>query len=66
MGYLEQKQKLESLHYYIKSKSAVNVNTLTNKLEVSRRTVLRMVEVLRLQGIDIKFCKKRKVYFIDE
>ena len=66
MGYLEQKQKLESLHYFIKSQSAVNVKALTNKLDVSRRTVLRMVEVLRNTGVDIKFCKKRKVYFIEE
>lgn len=62
MGYLEYNQKLESLQYYIKSKSAVNVNELSKKLEVSRRTVLRMINSLREQGVNIEFCKKRKCY----
>ncbi len=64
MGYLEYNQKLESLQYYIKSRSAVNVDALSQKLEVSRRTVLRMVETLRLQGVNVQFCKKRKCYFL--
>lgn len=66
MGYLEQKEKLNGMQYYIKSQSAVNVNSLSKKLGVSRRTILRMVEILRTQGLDIKFCKRRKVYFIEE
>ncbi|MDP2387945.1 MAG: HTH domain-containing protein [Bacteroidota bacterium] len=64
MDYLTYSEKLESMQYYIKSRSAVTVTDLSNKLEVSRRTVLRMVENLRLQGIDLQYCKKQKAYSI--
>lgn len=64
MDYLTYSEKLNSIQYYIESKSAVTVNDLANRLEVSRRTVLRMVENLRLQGIDITYCKKQKAYGI--
>jgi predicted DNA-binding transcriptional regulator YafY len=66
MGYLEHKEKLDSLLYFIKSKSAADVDSLSKKLNVSRRTILRMVDLIKLQGIDLRFCKKRKVYFIEE
>lgn len=66
MGYLEHKEKLDNVIYFIKSRSAVDVNSLAAKLNISRRTVLRLVDEIKLQGIDLKFCKKRKVYFIDE
>jgi predicted DNA-binding transcriptional regulator YafY len=66
MGYLEHKEKLDSLLYFVKSKSAVNVDSLSKKLEISERTVMRMIETLRLQGIDIKYCKKSKAYIISE
>ncbi len=66
MGYFEHKQKLDSAIFFIKNRSAVNVDSLSEKLSVSRRTVLRLVDEIKLQGIDLKFCKKRKVYFIEE
>jgi transcriptional antiterminator len=44
MTYLSQKEKLDSLLFYIKNQSAVTVEDLTKRLNLSRRTVLRMVE----------------------
>jgi len=64
MNYLTYKEKLESLEYFIKNRSAVNVASLSIKLSVSQRTVLRMVEALRQQGINVQYCSRRKVYFI--
>jgi predicted DNA-binding transcriptional regulator YafY len=64
MDFLKYAKKLESLQYYIESNSCVNVDSLTQRLEVSRRTVLRMVENLRLQGINITYCNRQKKYII--
>jgi len=64
MDYLTYSEKLNSMKYYIESKSAVNVNDLAKRLGVSRRTVLRMVDNLRIQGVDITYCKKQKAYKI--
>ena len=66
MAYEDYKQKLESLLYYIKSRSAVNTKTLAKNLAVSTRTVLRMVSCLREQGNNIKYCDKKKEYFLEE
>jgi predicted DNA-binding transcriptional regulator YafY len=65
MDFLKYTEKLNSLRYFIENRSAVTVNTLSNKLDVSGRTVMRMVENLRLQGVNIKYCKKRKSYVIE-
>jgi predicted DNA-binding transcriptional regulator YafY len=66
MAYEAYKQKLDSLLYYIKSRSAVNTKTLAKNLAVSTRTILRMVTCLREQGNKIKYCDKKKVYFLEE
>lgn len=65
MNYLDYSKKLDYLCYLIKSKSGNNVNTLQKKLEVSRRTVLRMVDTLRAQGTNIVYCKRTGQYKID-
>lgn len=64
MDYLTYSEKLNSMQYFIKSRSAVTVMDLCAKLDVSRRTVLRMVENLRLQGVELNYCKKQKAYII--
>ncbi|MFL5752305.1 MAG: HTH domain-containing protein [Bacteroidia bacterium] len=66
MGYSTYSEKLESLVYFVKSRSATNVNELTRKLEVSRRTVLRMIDALRVKGINIQYSYKDKKYFIED
>lgn len=65
MDFLKYAEKLHSLHFFIKNRSAVTVDTLADKLDVSGRTVMRMVENLRLQGVNVKYCKKKKSYFIE-
>ncbi len=64
MGYFEHKHKLESLLYYLESRSAITVPTLAQRLNVSERTILRMVEELRLDKNEIIYCKKTKGYII--
>ena len=64
MDFLKYSEKLESIKYYIESNSCVTAITLSLRLGVSKRTVLRMVENLRLKGVNIVYCNKRKKYFI--
>lgn len=66
MGYLTYTEKLKDLEFYIRSNMAVSVDTLVKKLNVSRRTVLRMIETLKEQGKDVKYCKKLKSYYFEE
>lgn len=65
MGYFEYKAKLESMLYFINCQTN-NVDMLSQKLNISRRTVLRMVDNLKTTGINVKYCKKRKTYYIEK
>lgn len=64
MNYLEYSKKLELLEDYINNKWASTPDELAQKLNVSRRTILRMIVFLKETGIKIKFCKKEKKYKI--
>ncbi len=66
MDYITYTEKLESVKYYITSNTCANAITLSLKLGVSKRTVLRMVERLRSKGINIIYCNKKKKYFINK
>ena len=66
MDFLQYTEKLSSLKYYIESSSCVNADPLSLRLGVSKRTVLRMIENLRLQGVNIIYCTKQKKYFIQK
>jgi predicted DNA-binding transcriptional regulator YafY len=64
MDFIKYTEKLESLQHYIKSGSAVTRNSLAEKLNVSKRTVCRMVDTLRIQGIEVRYCKINKKYML--
>ncbi len=66
MDFLKYSEKLDSLKYYIESNSCVNAISLSQRLDVSKRTVLRMVENLRLKGVNIIYCNRQKKYFIQK
>lgn len=63
MDFIKYSQKLEAMIYFIKNKSACNVITLSLKLGVSKRTILRMVDNLKVKGYKIRYCKKIKRIF---
>lgn len=65
MNFVKYSEKLESMIYFIKSKSACNVLTLSLKLGVSKRTILRMVDALKEKGYKIRYCKKNKSYLLE-
>ncbi len=64
MDFLKYSEKLDSLKYFVKSGSAVTAGDLSERLGVSKRTVFRMVDTLRLKGTDITYCKARKKYML--
>lgn len=64
MDYLKYSEKLDYLKYCIQSRSAVTVTKLSLRLDVSKRTTLRMVDCLKAKGTNITYCKKSKSYII--
>lgn len=64
MDFFTYSEKLQSLQYYVESNSCANAISLSERLGVSKRTVLRMVENLRLKGINIVYCNRQKKYLI--
>lgn len=66
MTYFEYTDKLETLKYLVERKQAGRPCELAEKLNVSERTVLRMVQRLREHGYQIKFNRLRSSYEIDD
>lgn len=64
MNFLTYSKKIALVEVYIKNKWASTPSTIAEKLEVSERTVLRMIDHLKKQGKKIKYCKKEKMYKI--
>ena len=64
MNFQTYTQKLETLKYYIEKKWATTPKTLSSKLQVSERTILRMVKCLKEQGVIICFSKKENSYYL--
>lgn len=64
MNFQTYSQKISLLEVYIKNKWANTPSTLAGKLEISERTVLRMIDYLKKQGKQIEYCKKEKMYKI--
>lgn len=64
MNYLAYSKKLQLIEEYVNRQWAVTPEQLANRLDVSRRTVFRMILYLREQGVAIEYCKKEKRYKI--
>lgn len=64
MSYFEYNEKLETIQRSIESKTFVTSYSLCLRLGVSRRTLMRMIDHLRLTGINIQFCRREKKYFV--
>ncbi|WP_188934834.1 HTH domain-containing protein [Puia dinghuensis] len=66
MDYATYCKKLTTLRLYIEKSWANTPKQLSQKLDVSERTILRMVNNLREQNCIVKYCKKDKIYKIEE
>jgi predicted DNA-binding transcriptional regulator YafY len=65
MSYDDYRLRMEKLQHLIKMECTGNVDELSDKLGISRRTLLNDVATLRDNGSVIKFCRYRKTYYYD-
>ena len=64
MRFLEKKDKLDFLLVQIKKECTGNANSLSTRICVSRRTLLRYINELRDMGHYISFCQQRNTYYL--
>jgi predicted ArsR family transcriptional regulator len=62
LTYIEKRNHLEFL---VSHRMVRTAQDIANKLEISYRTALRMVERLKSEGVEIKFCRFNKAYIIE-
>lgn len=62
MDFQTYSRKITLVEEYIKNKWANTPNKLATKLDVSERTVLRMIDYLKKEGKQIEYSKKDKIY----
>jgi predicted DNA-binding transcriptional regulator YafY len=66
MKFIEYTKKLDTIRYLCEHKRAGTPRQLGRKLNVSERTIKRMVQHLRDLGFPIKFDRSRKSYVLEE
>jgi biotin operon repressor len=66
MSYKDFLEKRETLLRHIKVERTGNAEQLANKLGFSRRTLFNYMDLLKDEGLNIKFCRTRVTYFFAE
>jgi len=62
--FLTYEERLNYILYLVERKSTGTPSELAQKLNVSKRTVKRMIETLRLKGNNIVYCRTIESYKI--
>jgi Response regulator consisting of a CheY-like receiver domain and a Fis-type HTH domain len=65
MSYDDYRLRMEKLQNLIKRECTGNIDELSYKLGISRRTLFNDISTLRDNGSLIKFSKYRKTYYFD-
>jgi biotin operon repressor len=66
MTFFQYTEKLETIKHLAKYKQAGTAEQLAQKLEVSQRTVERMIQQLRDNGYPIRYNRNRNTYELKE
>jgi len=66
MKFIEYAEKLETLKYFAEHKRGGTPLQLSEKFNVSKRTIERMVQQLREQGYPITYNRYRNTYEVKE
>jgi len=66
MDYLTYLKKLEAISYLAERKRTGCPKELAGKLDVSERTILRMIRRLKEMGVPIEFSRTRNSYVMEE
>lgn len=64
MNFKTYSKKMGLVLHYIENKWANKPDVIAEKLDISYRTVLRIINRLREDGNLIEYCKKEKIYKI--
>jgi predicted DNA-binding transcriptional regulator YafY len=63
MNIIEQTEKIEYLDFLIKSKKTGSARELSRRLEVSKNTIHRLIEIMRSLGCPICYSKTCNTYY---
>lgn len=66
MTYLEYKKMLERVVELAERYATGTPEELAKKLNVPQRNIFRIMENIKRLNIPIKYCKKRKTYYIEK
>jgi biotin operon repressor len=66
MNYAVYRSKVTDMEYYIRSGIAKNVEELEKRLNMPRRSVLRMIDHLKETGVNIKYSRRLSKYIIEK
>jgi len=66
MDYLTYAKKLDYIKWLAKRKATGGRKDLANKMDVSVSTVKRMIRNLRTDGTNIKYCRMRRSYVLND
>lgn len=64
MDYQTYTEKLNYLHEMIEKERITSLQQAVDKFECSKRTIKRMLKILREQGHEVYYCKKCQKYFM--
>ncbi len=63
MAFNDTFNRLERLAFLIQRKATGSPEELAERLEVSRRTVYNLIDILKGQGAEIKYCRERVSFY---
>ena len=64
MRFIDKKEKLDYLLFLIQKDDSLDVELLSQKIYVSKRTLIRYIQDLRELGFHIGYCSYRKKYYL--
>jgi hypothetical protein len=65
MTFYEQLRLVQRMAGLIKSKATGSPENFAKRLEIPRSCMFRYLDVLKILGADIRYCKERQSYFFE-
>jgi transposase len=65
MDYLTYQERIDYLNKLVQEGKATSPINSTKRWNCSEKTVRNMINRLRGRGIDIRYCRKQKKYFVN-
>lgn len=66
MDAIDRDEKLALLKHYINVRTSGSANQLAEKLDISRATLFRLINHLKIrEGKEIKYCKMNKHFYFE-